>query len=68
MYGVGTIKEINHLRTTIDFDQDGLKKFVTSMVQLERSGVAAPTPASKRSRAKKTPAKTATKAAKKSKR
>ena len=54
MYGLGTIKEINQLRTTIDFDQEGRKKFVTSMVQLERSSTAPPEPASKKkSRAKK---------------
>jgi len=61
MYGLGTIKEINQLRTTIDFDQEGRKKFVTSMVQLERSSSAPPEPVSKRkSRAKKPGAKTTT--------
>lgn len=53
IYGLGTIKEVGFGRTTIAFDENGLRKFVTSLVQLERSSVAAPAPAAKRSRARK---------------
>jgi len=30
-YGIGTVTESNNERTTIDFDNHGLKKFVTSI-------------------------------------
>jgi len=61
MYGLGTIKEVNALYTTIEFDENGRRKFLTSLVRLERSSVAAPAPPPRKSRARK-PA--ATKAAK----
>ena len=52
-YGLGTIREIGLGRTTIEFDQDGRRKFVTSLVQLQRSTVAAPEPPAKRARSKR---------------
>ncbi len=50
-YGPGTITEIGPSTTTIEFDQAGRRKFVSSIVRLQRSDVAAP-----ERRAKKTPA------------
>ena len=41
-YGPGTITNIGPLHTTIEFDQAGTKKFMSSMVRLERTDVAAP--------------------------
>lgn len=58
-YGPGTITEINPLHTTIEFDQGGRRKFMSSMVRLERSDVAAPERHPKRA-----PAKSASKTAK----
>jgi hypothetical protein len=37
-YGIGTVTESNNDRTTIDFDQHGLKKFVTSIWSAELIG------------------------------
>ncbi len=37
-YGVGTVTESNTERTTIDFDDHGVKKFVTSMWTAELIG------------------------------
>lgn len=37
-YGVGTVTESNSDRTTIDFDNYGLKKFVTSIWSAELVG------------------------------
>jgi hypothetical protein len=51
-YGPGTVVEINMQRTTIEFDSAGRRKFVTSMVQLEKSDVAAPPPPKRASRAR----------------
>jgi len=51
MYGPGTITEIGHTYTTIDFDQNGRRKFVTTMVQLEPTTIAPPAPV-KKSKAK----------------
>lgn len=58
-YGPGTIAEIGHTYTVIDFDENGRRKFVTSMVQLEPTTIAAPVPVAKKSRAKSKPAKAA---------
>ena len=58
-YGPGTITEINSLHTTIEFDQGGRRKFMSSMVRLERSDVAAP-----ERRPKRAPAKSVSKTAK----
>lgn len=56
MYGLGTIKEVNAQYTTIEFDENGRRKFLTSLVRLERSSVAAPAPPPRKSRARKPPA------------
>jgi len=42
VYGLGTISTIGDLHTVIMFDQNGRRKFVTSMVQLEHSDAAPP--------------------------
>lgn len=34
-YGCGVVTESNEERTSIDFDDHGLKKFVTSMMMVE---------------------------------
>jgi len=39
-YGVGRVTESNSERTTIDFDDHGLKKFVTSIWSAELIGKA----------------------------
>jgi len=57
IYGLGTISEVNDLHTVIEFDQNGRKKFVTSIVQLERTTVPAPVLPSRRSRTKATKSK-----------
>ena len=41
-YGPGTIVESNEHHTVIDFDEHGVRRFVTMMVELESSTVAAP--------------------------
>ena len=42
LYGHGTIRMVDESHTIIDFDVNGRRKFVTSIVTLERSEVAAP--------------------------
>ena len=42
VYGLGTIRMIDDLHTVIEFDQNGRRKFVTSLLKLEQSDVAAP--------------------------
>jgi hypothetical protein len=37
-YGIGIVTESNNDRTTIDFDQHGMKKFVTSIWSAELIG------------------------------
>ena len=52
-YGLGTVTESNHERTTIDFDSHGVKKFVTSIWSAELIGEApAGRPTRKRGRRK----------------
>ena len=51
-YGPGTIIESNERHTVIDFDEHGVRRFVTEMVELESSTVPAPTK-TKRTRAAK---------------
>ena len=64
-YGPGTIINIGPQHTTIEFDQAGTKKFMSSIVRLERTDVAAPVRSSKRGGStKKTASKTAKKPAK----
>ncbi len=52
-YGSGVVTESNDERTTIDFDQYGLKKFVTSLMTVEVTGEVLPKP--ERSRRRKKP-------------
>lgn len=52
IYGPGTILEIGGDRTVIDFDLNGRRKFVTSMVRLERTTIMAPARPARKSRAK----------------
>ena len=52
IYGLGTISEVNDLHTVIDFDENGRRKFVTSIVRLERSDALPPAPPARRSRTK----------------
>ncbi len=56
-YGTGTIAAIDPNTTVIDFDKNGRRKFVTSMVQLEPTEIAAPVKPAPRSRAKAAPKK-----------
>ena len=49
-YGPGTVVESNERHTVIDFDDHGVRKFVTMMVDLESSTLPAPSKA-KRTRA-----------------
>ncbi len=42
-YGSGTVLESNEHHTVIDFDEHGVRRFVTSMVVLKTSTVPAPT-------------------------
>ncbi len=41
-YGAGTLADVNEFHTVIDFDEHGVRKFVTSMVSLERTLIPAP--------------------------
>jgi hypothetical protein len=41
-FGLGTVLEIDERRTTIEFDEAGVRKFVTSMVKLVASDTTAP--------------------------
>ncbi len=41
-YGAGTLADANEFHTVIDFDEHGVRKFVTSMVCLERTLIPAP--------------------------
>ena len=56
-YGPGTITNIGPLHTTIEFDQGVTKKFMNSLVRLERTDVAAPQRRTRASSAGKTGAK-----------
>ncbi len=52
VYGFGTITEADSERTTIDFHDHGVKKFVTSMMVCELAGDAPPRPARSKRRKK----------------
>lgn len=52
LFGPGTITEIAKNHTIIDFDQNGRRRFMTSMVQLERTTIPAPERPARKSRAK----------------
>ena len=41
-YGAGTLTEVNEYHTVIDFDEHGVRKFVTSIVTLEKTTIPAP--------------------------
>jgi hypothetical protein len=60
-YGFGVVIESDSERTSIDFDQHGLKKFVTTLMAVEPAGEAPPRPARARrrksTRAKASPSK-----------
>lgn len=56
VYGLGVVSAVKPGRMTIKFDDNSVRMFVTSMVQLERSS-AAEVPPPKKTRAKKTPPK-----------
>lgn len=60
-YGVGTVTESDSDRTTVEFDDHGMKKFVTSMWSAEVVGEIAGRPArpKRRRRSAKSAAKTA---------
>jgi len=50
-YGLGTVIESNARHTVIDFDDHGVRRFVTTMVVLEKgAGPAPPRPVKSRSR------------------
>lgn len=51
-YGLGKIKTVDARYTTIEFDEAGVKKFVTDLVRLTRSDTPAPSKPSRGSRAK----------------
>lgn len=53
-HGLGKITEVNPRYTTISFDTAGVRKFVTSMVRLERSDAPAPAKPAKGGRARAT--------------
>jgi len=52
IYGLGTISEVNDMHTVIDFDENGRRKFVTSIVRLERTDILPPPPPPRRARAR----------------
>jgi hypothetical protein len=47
-YGMGIVTESNHERTTIDFDDHGVKRFVTSIWSAELIGEPPTAPPTKR--------------------
>lgn len=61
-YGMGVVTQSNSERTTIDFDEFGTKKFVTSIWSAEMVGEAPPA-GTRPKRRRKNSAKTAAKAA-----
>ncbi|MFN8008856.1 MAG: hypothetical protein U0V70_17895 [Terriglobia bacterium] len=52
-YGCGVITESNEARTSIKFDDHGIKKFVTSMMVVEPAEQLAPPPKRTRATAKR---------------
>jgi hypothetical protein len=51
-YGLGKITEVNPRHITIEFDEAGVKKFVTDLVRLKRSDAPAPAKPARGGRAK----------------
>lgn len=62
-YGPGTVTEVDGNHTVIDFDEHGVRRFVTNLVQLEPTSVPAPVRVARAKRAKKAVAATPTPAA-----
>lgn len=58
-YGVGTVTDFNAHHTVIDFDEHGVRRFVTNLVTLEPSSEPAPPRARGKGRAKVAKAKAA---------
>lgn len=56
-YGTGTVTDANERHTIIDFDEHGVRTFVTQMVKLESSDAPAPARATGRVRASRAKAK-----------
>jgi hypothetical protein len=54
VFGPGTIVQSNEMHTTIAFDEQGTRKFMTSMVELTPSST--PAPAKRTSKKKAKPA------------
>ena len=54
-YGPGTLTDVNEFHTVIDFDQHGVRTFVTKLVVLESTSEPAP-PRAKGARRSKRPA------------
>lgn len=52
-YGFGVITESDADRTSIDFDEFGMKKFVTGLMIVEPAGDAPPRPARRRKKSTK---------------
>lgn len=50
LFGLGTVVDCDPRKTVIEFDDNSIRKFVTSLVQLEKAADEAPKP--KKSRAK----------------
>jgi hypothetical protein len=57
VFGLGTIVDMNDQHTTVEFDEAGTKKFVTSIFRFSRSDAPAPVKAPRRKKpaAKKQP-------------
>ena len=51
-YGIGTVTESNNDRTTVDFDNHGVKKFITSIWIAELVGEPVERPTRRRARRK----------------
>jgi hypothetical protein len=58
-YGAGTITDVDVHHTVIDFDQHGVRRFVTNLVQLQPTNDPAPPPRTAARRAKRPAAKKA---------
>lgn len=53
-YGAGTITDVTDRYTVIDFDEHGVRTFVTSLVTLEATNAPAPTDRPRRTARKRT--------------
>jgi hypothetical protein len=59
-YGPGTVTDVNAQHTVIDFDQHGVRTFVTNLVKLEPTTEARPAPRATAARKRTKKASTAT--------